>query len=95
MQRDNLQERAMAKDEETSNIEAAGGPLGKPLKTETEFATVIAKRIRVSVKSVKIHKGGPFGWRPQVTGPLGRLPRYQQAAEEAASELRGEYDLAG
>jgi hypothetical protein len=54
---------------------------------------MIAERIGVGGVFVTVHEDSVYGWRPTVVTAPAAAYRCQTLAEEAAAELRTQYDL--
>jgi hypothetical protein len=61
---------------------------GKQRKTARELADMIAERMKIARASVAVNPHPVYGWHPTV-----EPGNDQQLAEQAAAELRGQYEL--
>jgi hypothetical protein len=62
-------------------------------KTSTELAGMIATWLNVSGVQVAVHPDPVDGWRPVIVAARSSADKYQQLADEVASELRLAYEL--
>jgi predicted RecB family endonuclease len=62
-------------------------------KTSAELAEMIATWLHVAGVRVAVHPDRVYGWHPMVIAAPSATDKYQQLAEEVASELRLAYEL--
>jgi hypothetical protein len=68
--------------------------MNKPKKTTKELAEMITAHIGIGGVAVVIHKDDIYGWHPVVIASPVQADSLQAFAENAARELRSQYDLA-
>jgi hypothetical protein len=67
----------------------------KPKKSALQLEEMIAQRIGIGPLFVRVQPNPAYGWHAMVVTAPGQEICSQQSVEEAAAELRDEFDLKG